>query len=118
MGTITNELPTDPERGEADVGARWAAALRRRYPAHAAKRVARDLGVTVRTAEGYLAGQAPPARVLVRAAALHGAALALEVLVPDSRAAADARLSAELDAVGDRLARLAADIAQLRGDGR
>ena len=77
-GKSTGTATVAPSPG--DVGSRWAAALRARYPDARAKRIARDLNVSVRTAEGYLSGQAPTAAVLVRAVALHGTAFALEVL--------------------------------------
>lgn len=108
MRTITNALHVDA----ADVGRRWAAALRRRWGSNA-KLVARALGANVRTAESWLGGQAPGAEVLARAGALDPA-IVLEVLAPGSKLAAAASVDAALAAVEARLAALRTDIAGLK----
>ena len=54
MGLCTNDM------GDVRaVGERWSAALRRVYPVHTAKQAARAFDVDPRTAEAWLAGQAP-----------------------------------------------------------
>ena len=85
MGTITEALHEET----AAIGRRWAHALRRRYPGAAqAKQVARDFGCEVRTAEGWLAGGSPQAKILVAAWRLHGAGIVAEVLGAGQRLAA------------------------------
>ncbi|MGE4527432.1 MAG: hypothetical protein AB7D00_03600 [Rhodospirillaceae bacterium] len=108
MRTITNALHADA----ADVGGRWAAALRSRWGSNA-KLVARALNAKVRTAESWLAGQAPSAEVLARAGALDPA-IVLEVLAPGSKLAAAASVDAALVAVEARLAALGREIAGLK----
>lgn len=111
MGGITEAL-----RDETDaIGRRWAEALRRRYRGEAAaKTVARAFDVQVRTAEGWLAGQAPYAKYLLRGWRLHGAALVAEVLAPGSDWHASASVEAALVEVETRLAGLGDELARLR----
>lgn len=97
----------------AIVGERWGQALRRRFPGpFAAKRIAAALGREVRTAEGWLAGQAPYLHVVVETAIkLKDPLLLFEIagLAPPSDAEIAARLDeikGELDQLGGRIARL------------
>lgn len=64
------------------IGERWSAALRRRYLFCAAKCIARDFGVDVRTAKNWLAGQAPSAWCYMRAWELFGIDVVVETLSP------------------------------------
>ena len=100
----------------AIVGERWAQALRRRFSGpSAAKRIARELGKDVRTAESWLAGQAPYLHVVVETAIrLKDPLLLFEIagLAPPSDTEIAAKLGeikGELDALGARIARLKAD---------
>jgi len=114
MSIVTNTLATS----EA-VGARWSDWLRRAYPGpHAAKRIATAFAVDTRTAESWVAGQAPYARHFVKAAALHGPAVLFEVLAPglvppseEETRRALAEVKSELDRLGDRLSRLTIEVA-------
>ncbi|WP_428247244.1 hypothetical protein [Ferrovibrio sp.] len=109
MGQVTGAFP------EPEIGPRWAAALRRRYPgAHQAKRIARDFDCETRTAEAWLGGQAPYAKYLMRGWRLHGAALVGEVLAPDDAAQRAALNEAALIGLEARIATLGADLALLR----
>lgn len=65
-----------------DTGARWAAALRKRYLFAAAKRIAMDFDVNVSTAKSWLNGQAPYAAYYSRAWELHGIDFIIEALSP------------------------------------
>ena len=65
-----------------DTGARWAAALRKRYMFAAAKRIAIDFDVSVSTAKSWLNGQAPYAAYYSRAWELHGIDFIIEALSP------------------------------------
>lgn len=92
-------------RSADGVGERWAAALRRLYPPpDTCKRVAAAMGCELRTAKGWLSGQAPEAKRLALLAALHGPAAALAVLAPGAakRAELEARLC-EMTAALERL---------------
>lgn len=86
-----------------DAGKRWAASLRRRYPADTAKRIARDFDVYPRTARAWLSGQAPQVKVLIRAWHLHGFAIIAEVLAPSAEDATEMALRSDLQALGSRL---------------
>jgi len=66
-----------------DTGARWAAALRKRYMFAAAKRIAVDFDVNVQTAKSWLAGQAPYAAYYSRAWKLHGIDFIVDALSPN-----------------------------------
>lgn len=102
---------TDGLTGKEAIGTRWAAWLKRTYSGpHKAKRIARDLNVQVRTAEGYLAGQIPYAPVFVTAAQVHGPAVLFEVLAPNLVPPTQAEsqraineLKDKLDALGDQI---------------
>lgn len=76
---------TDKDIELLSIGDRWAAALRRRYIFCAAKRIAADFGVEVRTAKSWLGGQAPNAIYYSRAWRLHGLDFIVEALAPDPR---------------------------------
>lgn len=89
------------------VGARWGAALRARYPS--VKDVARAFEVSLHTASAWWAGQAPYARVLVRAWRLHGAGLIAEVIAGSGEWA----LTAGLD---EALTRIERELSTMRGD--
>ena len=65
-----------------DTGARWAAALRKRYMFAAAKRIAIDFDVNISTAKSWLNGQAPYAAYYSRAWELHGIDFIIEALSP------------------------------------
>lgn len=65
-----------------DTGARWAAALHKRYMFAAAKRIAVDFDVSVSTAKSWLNGQAPYAAYYSRAWELHGIDFIIEALSP------------------------------------
>lgn len=99
----------------AAIGARWAAALTRRYGRNA-KKIAGAFGCEVRTAESWLAGQAPFARVLISAWRLHGAAMVAEVLAPGSDWQRAATVDDTLSQVEAKLAELGDELAQLRGE--
>lgn len=66
-----------------DAGARWAAALKKRYLFAAAKRIAADFDVSVPTAKCWLAGQAPYAAYYCRAWELHGISFIVDALSPN-----------------------------------
>lgn len=108
MRTISNAVKIDA----ADVGGRWSAALRRRWGSNA-KLVARALDANVRTAEAWLAGQAPYADVLARAGAIDPA-IVLEVLAPGSKLATAASVDAALVAVEARIASIGRELAALK----
>lgn len=112
MGQITGTLHDTA----AEIGARWAQALRRRYPGpHAAKRIAGDFDVEIRTAEAWLAGgNAPYAKYLLRAWRLHGVAIVAEVLAPGSEIAQAAPVDQALQDLEGKLHRLRDELAQLR----
>jgi hypothetical protein len=117
MRRVTEELRRLAEReGEDGIGERWAAALRRRYPDRArAKRIARDMCVEIRTAEGWLAGQAPQVKALWRAALVHGPAIVTEVLLPGTSLDQQARVDSGLLELEQRLDALRREISTLRG---
>lgn len=109
MGQVTGAFH------EPEIGPRWAAALRRRYPgAHQAKRIATDFDCEIRTAEAWLGGQAPYAKFLMRAWRLHGGAFVGEVLAPDDAAQRAALDEAALIGLEARIAALGADLALLK----
>jgi len=97
---------------ESAIGARWAAALRRRHVS--AKEIARAFDVEVRTAEGWLQGHAPYAKYLLRAWRLHGAAVVAEVLAPGSDWQQSAAIDAALGDLENKLQHLKDELAQLR----
>lgn len=101
---------------ETAIGGRWAAALKRRYDS--AKAVALAFDVGVRTAEGWLAGQAPYAKYLLRAWRLHGADIIAEVLAPGSSWHQSASIDTALSEVQAKLQQLNDELAQLRVDGQ
>lgn len=109
----TSALPDD-----AAIGLRWATLLRRLYPApHTAKKIAQAFDVDPRTAEAWLTGaHAPYAKFMVRAARLHGFAVLLEVLAPESRLAQAAPMETALADLEANLAKLGDQLAQLRID--
>jgi hypothetical protein len=98
---------------DGDIAARWADALRARYPGlGAAKLVARAFDVSHRTAEAWLGGRtAPFAKYLWRAWVLHGLPIIAEVLSPDS--ALGSTLAQPVDA---RLAEVAQQLQALSGE--
>ena len=111
MVEIRSGLQIDPEM----IGLRWANALKGRYPGpHQAKRIATDLKTDPRTVQAWLAGQAPQIKALYRAAMIHGVALVLEVLAPDSRLERDARIFSDLVDLERRLERLRGEVETLR----
>ncbi len=99
-----------------DVGLRWARELRRQYGGTAAaKRIARDFGVEVRTAAAWMQGGVPFVRHLCRAADLFGAAFVLRVLSPDSELAGCADVDQAIDVLRRRVDDLNRRIARLKG---
>ena len=99
-----------------DVGLRWARELRRQYGGtSAAKRIARDFGVEVRTAAAWMQGGVPFVRHLCRAADLCGAAFVLRVLSPDSELAGCADVDQAIDVLRRRVDDLNRRIARLKG---
>lgn len=66
------------------VGERWADALRRRYGANAAKRIAADFNVNYRTAHGWLSGRPPYAVHYMRGWELFGIDFINETLNPNA----------------------------------
>lgn len=88
-----------------DVGARWAEALRRRYLFCAAKRIAADFGVDVRTAKNWLGGQAPLAAYYQIAWRLFGIDFIVETLSPFPNVDRQ-NLDAEFDACRKHIAAL------------
>lgn len=107
---------SDAERDEAmrlfrsdfqGAGDRWAILLRRLYPNHGAKLISTAIGVTPRTVESWLAGQAPQLRHLLAVADLHGEWVVAEVC------AAGSRWHAELELLR-RLADTERQLAQIR----
>lgn len=121
VATLCHLLSADAE-GKAmitiDVGLplgdRWQAALRRRYPVHAAKAIAADFGVEVRTAAAWLAGQPPYAKYLMQAWQLHGSAIIWEVLCPVET---EQPVESALENIERQLSALSSDLARLRGGG-
>jgi hypothetical protein len=119
--TLCNLLSTDAE-GKAmltidvslPLGERWQAALRRRYRVHAAKTIAHDFGVEVRTAAAWLGGQPPYAKYLMKAWQLHGSAIIWEVLSPVE---AEQPVETALENIERQLSALSSDLARLRGGG-
>lgn len=107
-------VPADFSEWDA-VGPRWAHALRRRYPVGdaAAKRIARDFGCSVKTAETWLAGGAPYAKNLVRLGMLFGEGAILDVLVPPVRRAGVEVLAADVRELQAKLAQIGERIVQL-----
>jgi hypothetical protein len=105
MTAMTRDLRAAAARTDATViGQRWAEALRRRYPADAAKTIARDFGCEVRTARSWLAGQAPRADALALGAVLHGPQLVAEVLMPEAtRDAERRRIAQAIEDVGQTI---------------
>lgn len=108
MSTHTDGLPT-----AEDVGRRWSAALARRFAADGrAKRIARALSCDVRTAEAWIAGQAPYLHVAIAAAIRLRDPLLLYELAGIAPPAAEVEareldtLRADLDALGARIDRL------------
>ena len=93
------------------VGRRWASALMRRFPGpFRAKAIAKTIGCDVRTAESWLAGQAPYLHVAISAAiTLRDPLLLFEIAdlpVPEEADLAkriDA-LRGDFDALGARIA--------------
>lgn len=109
MGQVTGAF-RDP-----DIGGRWSAALKRRYPGpHAAKRIAQDFDCEPRTAEAWLSGQAPYAKYLIRAWRKHGHAIIGEVLAPDDTAMQSALDDAALIGLEQRLAQLGDELSRLK----
>ncbi len=88
-----------------DVGARWADALRRRYIFCAAKRIAADFDVDVRTAKGWLGGQAPMAAYYQIAWQRFGIDFIVETLSPFPNVDRQS-LDAEFDACRKHIAAL------------
>lgn len=76
---------------------RLIAALRRRYPAHTAKMVARDIGAHPRTVEGWLSGSPPLWKHLDAMLTLYGDAFAAEVMLPGSPQHLAAAMRAQLE---------------------
>jgi len=108
----------DVKSSEAGLGARWAAALKRRYPDRdRAKLIARDFDVAVRTAKGWLAEGAPFASVLARAAHLFGAGILGEVLMPGSDLEKVAHLDSVLVEIERRIADLGDELVVLKSGG-
>lgn len=103
---------------QAAIGLRWAALLRRLYPApNTAKKIAAAFQIDTRTAEAWLQGQyAPYAKFLLRAWRLHGFGAVAEVLAPDSAIAQAAPMQDALQDLETNLARLGDQLAQLRLD--
>lgn len=115
IGQATGALSAGGGAGEREIGQRWAAALRRRYPGgFAAKRIARAFDVDARTAESWLAGQAPFAKYLLRAWRLHGGAMVAEVLAPDDGEAKAALNEAALIGIEHQLGKLGDELARLK----
>lgn len=99
-----------------DIGFRWARELRRQYGGTAAaKRIAHDFGVEVRTAVSWMQGGAPYAKHLCRAADLFGAAFVLHVVSPDSELAVCADVDQAIDVLRKRIDDLNGRIARLKG---
>lgn len=65
-----------------EVGARWAAALRRRYPQNTTKLAARAFSASENTVKAWLDGQAPQNKHMQRAIVLHGPNILAEVHAP------------------------------------
>ncbi len=114
MRATTEQLPDAVAFGQA-----WAAALRRRYPVgrSAAKHVARDFRVELRTAEGWLAGQGPQARALLRAFVLFGPAMLLELAAVEPTPAAEEAIAAQVRELQAQLDQLGQAIVTLRRGG-
>lgn len=118
-GPIAAKFRLDPG-AEGDLGRRWAEALKGRLaPDARAKRLARLLGAEIRTAEGWLAGQAPQLRYLFRAFRVFGPTLLAEVLAPGSAWSGGVDLDQRAQEIERRLRDLARDLARIRqGGGR
>ncbi len=109
-GLASVEIP------EAELGARWARTLRCQHPANTAKLVARDLACELRTAEGWLTGQAPQLKFFFRAMRRYGSRFVAAMADPGSAFALAVDLDAQASEVEARLAKLAASIQSMRGE--
>ncbi len=99
----------------AEVGRRWAQALRKRFPANRAKLIAAAFGVEIKTAETWLAGRSPYAKHLCTAWRLFGAGIVAEVVAPGSNWENGAEADAILSDIEAKLADLDAKIVYLKG---
>lgn len=105
-----------PAGAEETLGRRWGDWLAEVYGrANMAKLIARDFDVSVRTAEVWLAGQAPYARHIVRALRLHGLGVVGAVLAPGTAVERLARVDQLADDLETKMQALGAEIAILRG---
>lgn len=102
----------------AEIGRRWACALRKRFPANRAKLIAQAFGVEVKTAESWLAGGSPYAKHLCTAWRLFGAQIVAEVIAPGSSWESGAQADAILNDIEAKLADLGEKIVYLKGGGQ
>lgn len=99
---------TDAKLSARTVGERWALSLARRYRnGERVKRIMADFSAAEGTVKGWLAGQPPQHRHLVRAVELHGAGIVAELYAPES----DWQRREQME---QRLAALEAGIRELR----
>lgn len=98
------------------IGLRWAALLRQHYGTHMAKNIARDFDCEARTAQSWLAGQAPQLRHFMRAAEILGLAAVLTVLFPDTDIQQKIKLHDDLLELRSRLDSLSCELRGLDHD--
>jgi len=98
------------------LGQRWAALLRRHYPVHATKNIARDFKCEISTAKAWLSGQAPQLQNFIRAAEIIGMAAVLGVLFPDTEIHQKLKLHDDLRELRSRLDRLSLELRGLDHD--
>lgn len=103
----------------AEIGRRWACALRKRFAANRAKLIAKAFNVEVKTAESWLAGGGgPQAKHLCTAWRLFGAQIVAEVIAPGSSWESGAQADAILNDIEAKLADLGEKIVYLKGGGQ
>lgn len=102
----------------AEIGRRWACALRKRFAANRAKLIAKAFNVEVKTAESWLAGGSPYAKHLCTAWRLFGAQIVAEVIAPGSSWESGAQADAILNDIEAKLAYLGEKIVYLKGGGQ
>jgi hypothetical protein len=102
---------------KCDLGDRWSQFLREQYnKPHAAKLIAGDFDCAVRTARGWLDGNTPGIKQVLRAASLFGVAAVADLLFPDTDYSAQTRLIDDLSALKDRLEAMENRIRRLSHD--